>query len=49
MEKVTLFLSNATIISRKSPICYNLMKKTTRGERDQAMRWKYDAIEATFE
>jgi hypothetical protein len=47
MEQVTLVLSNAMIILRESPICYR--KKTTRRKKDQALRWKYDAIEATFE
>jgi hypothetical protein len=49
MEQVTLVLLNATIIPRESSICYILMKKTSRRKNDQALRWKYDAIEATFE
>jgi hypothetical protein len=49
MEQATLVLSNVTIISRESPIRNTLMKKTTRSKKDEAMRWKYDAIEATFE
>jgi hypothetical protein len=44
-----LVLSNVTIISRESPIRNTLMKKTMRSKKDKAMRWKYDAIEATFE
>jgi hypothetical protein len=34
---------------RESSICYILMKKNTRRKKDQALRWKYDAIEAPFE
>ncbi len=49
MEQVTLVLSNATVISRESPICYILMKKNTRRKKDQALHWKYDVIEATSE
>ncbi len=49
MEQVTLVLWNVMIISRESPICNILMKKTTRRKEDQALHWKYDAIEATFE
>jgi hypothetical protein len=46
---VTFVLSNAKIISRESPIHYIWMKKNMRSKKDQALRWKYDAIEATFE
>ena len=46
---MTLVLSNATIISRESPIHYIWMKKSMRSKKDQALHWKYDAIEATFE
>jgi hypothetical protein len=42
-------LTNATIISRESPIHYIWMKKTRRRKKDQVLHWKYDAIEATFE
>jgi hypothetical protein len=49
MEQVTLVLSNVTIISRESPICYILIKKTTRSKKGQALHWKYDAIDTTFE
>ncbi len=49
MEQVTLVLLNVTIILSESPLCYIQIKKTTRRKKDQALRWKYDAIEATFE
>jgi hypothetical protein len=46
---MTLVLLNATIISRESPIHYIWMKKNHKEEKDQALGWKYDTIEATFE
>ncbi len=49
VEQAKLVLLNVTIISKESPICNTLMKKNTRSKKDEAMRWKYDAIEATFE
>ncbi len=35
-------------IKRVSYLLY-LDKKNTRRKKDQALRWKYDTIEATFE
>jgi hypothetical protein len=49
VEQATLVLSNVTIISRESPIRNTLMKKNHEEQKDKASRWKYDAIEATFE
>ncbi len=36
-------------IKRVSYLLYLDEKKTTRSKKDEALRWKYDAIEATFE
>jgi hypothetical protein len=49
VEQAKLVLLNVTIISRESPICNTLMKKTQEEPKNQATGWKYDAIEGTFE